>query len=407
MGSDAPQGICRKMRPMLSIDQARAAVLAHARPLAAEDVAAADALGRVLAQDVTAPGDLPPFANSAMDGFAIRSGRKGRRLTIVGESRAGKPADRAAGDGEAIRISTGAMLPGGADAVIQIELVEEDGDTIVVGDDVSPGRNVRMAGEDVRAGTVVLRAGTRLGPAALAMAASAGCPILRCARRPRVAILATGDELVEPGAPLGPGQIHESNAPMLAALARQAGAEVRSRVVGDDRDATISAVREALDGADLLVLSGGVSVGPHDHVKPALAANDVEEVFWRVALRPGKPTWFGVRDSDRTLVLGLPGNPVSAYVTFVLFAAPALAALQGADPRAKVRAATLAVAVERHADRDECVRVRIDADGRATPTGPQGSHMLSSLVRADALAIVPAGTGALAAGTEVAILLLR
>lgn len=220
-------------------------------------------------------------------------------------------------------------------------------------------------------------------------------------------VLATGDELVDAGTPLGPGQIHDSNLTMLLALGARAGAEVRGRRVGDRRDETVDAIAEGLAQADLLVLSGGVSVGPHDHVKPALAANDVEEVFWRVALRPGKPTWFGVRRSDHTLVLGLPGNPVSAYVTFALFAAPALAALQGGDPRPRRRTAWLAEAIDRHPDRDECVRVRIDADGLATPTGPQGSHMLSSLLGADGLALIGRGTEPAREGTVVEVLSLR
>ena len=363
--------------------------------LRAEDVAAADALGRVLAQDVTAPVDLPPFANSAMDGFAIRSGPRGRRLTIVGESRAGAPADRAAGDGEAIRISTGAMLPAGADAVIQIELVERRRRR-------HRGRRRRRprAQRARRRARTCARersssgAGRRSARPRWRWPRAPGCAILRCARRPRVAILATGDELSSRARRWAPGQIHDSNAPMLAALARQAGAERpvargRRRPRRDDQRGARGARRRR----PLLVLSGGVSVGPHDHVKPALAANGVEEVFWRVALRPGKPTWFGVRDADGTLVLGLPGNPVSAYVTFVLFAAPALAALQGADPRAKVRAATLAVAVERHR---RSRRVRARAHRRRRPgdaDGPAGlAHALLARCDADALAIVPAGT---------------
>jgi len=387
---------------MLSIDDARAAVLAEVRPLEPEEVAIGDALGRVLAEDVAAAADVPGFANSAMDGFAVRSGPARRRLRVVDESRAGAPAAVALGDGEAIRISTGAMLPDGADAVLQVELVTEEDGAVVLNDDVAPGRNVRHAGDDVREGAPLMTAGTVLGAAELGVAVNAGRAALRVARRPRVEILATGDELVDPGAPLGPGQIHDSNATMLTALAAGAGAQAHATRVGDDRRATEDAIAAALDDADLLVLSGGVSVGPHDHVKPALEANGVDEVFWRVALRPGRPTWFGVRRSDRTLVLGLPGNPVSAYVTFVLFARPALAALQGAEARTQLGTARLAQAIERHPDRDECVRVRID-DGAATPTGPQGSHVLSSLLRADGLAVVPRGDGALAAGSEVVI----
>jgi molybdopterin molybdotransferase len=388
---------------MLSIDEARAAVLTQVRPLGAEEVAIGAALGRVLAEDIAAAADVPGFANSAMDGFAVRSGPAGRTLRIIGESRAGAPATAAVGDGEAIRISTGAMLPEGADAVLQIELVSEDTDGVTLNDEVRPGRNVRHAGDDIRAGTTVLRAGTSLGPAELGVAVNAGRAAVSVAHRPRVAVLATGDELVDPGAALGPGQIHDSNAVTLSALAAASGAQVHALRVPDERAATEQAIAEALGSADLVLLSGGVSVGPHDHVKPALQANGVDEVFWRVALRPGKPTWFGVRRSDWTLVFGLPGNPVSAYVTFTLFARPALAALQGANPAPELRRARLAVPVERHPDRDECVRVRIDADGAATPTGPQASHILTSLLGADGLAVIPRGEGELDAGTEIVV----
>ena len=388
---------------MISIDEARAAVLAQVRPLGAEEVAIRAALGRVLAADITAAGDVPGFANSAMDGFAVRSGPAGRTLRIVGESRAGAPATAAVRDGEAIRISTGAMLPAGADAVLQIELVSDDTDSVTLNDEVRPGRNVRNAGDDIRAGSTVLRAGASLGPAELGVAVNAGRAAVRVARRPRVAVRASGDELVDPGAALGPGQIHDSNAITLSALAAAAGAQVHAVRVPDERAATERAIADALDDADVVLLSGGVSVGPHDHVKPALQANGVDEVFWRVALRPGKPTWFGVRRSDTTLVFGLPGNPVSAYVTFTLFARPALAALQGADPAPQLRRARLAVPIERHPDRDECVRVRIDADGAATPTGPQASHILTSLLGADGLAVIPRGAGELAAGTEIVV----
>jgi molybdopterin molybdotransferase len=385
----------------LSIDEARAQVLAAVRPLPSEDVAVQDALGRVLAEEVVAQRDVPSFANSAMDGFAVRSGPAGRALRIVGESRAGAPAAVAVGDGEAVSISTGAAMPDGADAVLQIERVTVDGDQVTLDNDVDPARNVRPAGDDVRAGATVLPKGTRMGAAEIGIAVVAGRGTVACARPPRVVVLATGDELVAPGGPLGPGQLHNSNAATLAALATQAGAHVlRTGVVADTEQETRAAIAGALEEADVLVLSGGVSVGPHDHVKPALQALGVDEVFWRVALRPGRPTWFGTRDD--TLVFGLPGNPVSAMVTFMLFARPALGAMQGAPHEPERIVARLAEAIPRHPDRDEAVRVSL-RDGLATPTGPQGSHQLSSMLGADGFAIVTAGDGAALPGDLVVV----
>jgi molybdopterin molybdotransferase len=391
------------MVPMLSIDDARALVLEHSRRLDAEPVALAGALDRVLAQDVCARGDVPSFDNSAMDGFAVFSGAAGRALAIVGESRAGVPATTPLAPGQAIRISTGAMLPAGADAVVAIERCREQDGVVTPLIDVSADDNVRHVGDDLRAGQTVLASGRRLGPVELGAAATAGLGTVSCVRRPRVAVLATGDELVDPGVALGPGQIHESNSLSLAALARRAHAEVRTmRRAGDTPQATREAIAAALDGADLVVLSGGVSVGPHDHVKPALLALGVREVFWRVAVRPGRPIWFGVRDCDGTLVFALPGNPVSAVVTFLLFARPAINALQGAVPYLPRGRAVMGHELARHPDRDECVRVRLHG-GVASTTGPQDSHILSSLLGADALAIVPRGATPLAAGDEVEI----
>ena len=385
---------------LIPVGEARRRVLGALHPLPAETVALGSALGRVLAEEVASGEDLPPFDSSAMDGFAL--GTADAELEIVGESRAGAPADRALAPGEAIAISTGAMVPEGTVAVAPVERVELiEGRVRVPG--FEPGANIRRAGEDVRAGQVVLAAGTQIGPAEVAMLASLGHAEVACGGVPSVAVVVTGDELVDLGVPLAPGQIRDSNAPALAALATAAGARVTATSrVGDDFDATVAALREALEAADVVCISGGVSVGEHDHVKPALRELGVEEVFWGVALKPGKPTWFGTLDGR--LVFGLPGNPVSAMVTFQLFAHPALRALAGADPaRARVRA-RLRAPIRLSPKREQAVRCRLLAgdDGwHADPTGRQGSHQISSMLGADALAIVPAGEGELAAGELV------
>ncbi|HEX4805965.1 MAG TPA: gephyrin-like molybdotransferase Glp [Conexibacter sp.] len=387
-----------------TIDAARAAVLSSCERLPAEPVPVGDAAGRVLAEDLRAVADVPGFDNSAMDGFAVRSDASSGPLRVVDESRAGAPASSALAACEAIRISTGAALPAGADAVAPVEQVREEDGHVTLEAAVAPGQHVRRAGEDLRAGAVALPAGTPLDAGALSVAAGAGAAALPCARRPRVAIVATGDELRPPGSPLAPGQIHNSNGTMLAALARAAGAEVVSVATArDTRTETETALADALREADVVILSGGVSVGPHDHVKPALEALGVGERFWRVDLQPGKPTWFGTRGEQ--LVFGLPGNPVSSYVTFALFARPALRALQGAAPLPPPAQAVLTVDVPRRG-RTQALRVRLDAaDGtlRATPTGAQGSHVTASLLGADALAFVTAGDGAATAGERVPI----
>jgi molybdopterin molybdotransferase len=260
----------------------------------------------------------------------------------------------------------------------------------------------------VRAGQVVLPAGSVLGPAELGVAASVGRAELRCALRPRVALVVTGDELALPGEPLAPGQIYSSNAWALAAQVERAGAELVSRAsAADTAEGTRAALEQALAGADVVCVSGGVSVGPHDHVRAAMGELGVEERFWGVSLRPGKPTWFGVRDG--TLAFGLPGNPVSAMVTFQLFARPALAALQGAPPEARHATATLGEPVARNPRREQAVRVRLEqtADGLvARPTGAQGSHVLTSMLGADGLALIAPGEGEAPRGERVQVELL-
>jgi molybdopterin molybdotransferase len=341
-----------------------------------------------------------------MDGYAIVDGDAGRTLTVVGESRAGTPSAAALADGGAIRISTGGAIPDGANAVIPQENVEVRDGKILTQAAVIAGEHLRGAGEDMRSGETVLYAGVTLGAAELGAAVAAGVAELTVHRRPRVQVLSTGDELRAPGEPLGPGEIHNSNAPMLDALAAGQGAIVgTARRLPDNRAATEAGLASALDSADVVIVSGGVSVGPHDHVKPALAGLGVEEVFWRVALQPGKPTWFGRRGS--VLVFGLPGNPVSAFVTFSLFVRPALAALQGRTEEPVLEpAGVLGAAVRRNPDREQAVRVRLERrEGKlvAMPNGPQGSHIVTSLLGADALAFVPAGEGELEAGAQVTL----
>ncbi len=405
------------MAGLISIDEARARVLAAVRPLPAEEVRLDDGAGRVLAEHVSSAIDVPPFAGSAMDGYAVAAGPEAE-LELIGESRAGRPAGVALRPGTAIRISTGAALPRGADAVVPLERAsvldkvppghpKQDTSRVRVPATI-PGEHVRNAGEDIRAGAVVLTAGTRLDPAALGVAAAVGRSKLSCARRPQVALLVTGDELTEPGEPLPPGGIYSSNRFALAAQVERAGGEVVERhTVSDSATHTRRALERALAAADLVIASGGVSVGPHDHVKPALRELGVEERFWGVSLRPGKPTWFGVRAG--TLVFGLPGNPVSAMVTFELFVHPALKALQGAAADPLRATAILEEPVPRNPSREQAVRVRLrhaDDGLRATPTGPQGSHMLTSMLGAQGLARISAGDGALAAGERVAVELL-
>ncbi len=391
-------------QPLISIREAQSRVRDAARQLDIEPVSIAEALDRTLAEDITAAGNVPPFACSAMDGYALLAGPADRRLRIVAESRAGAPIDHHVTDGEAVRISTGAAVPPGATAVIRQEDTVLDGDTVTLTTEVPPGHNIRSAGEDMRAGAAVLSAGTRLRAAELGAAVAAGVGRLTVSRRPRVAVLPTGDELRPAGEPLAPGQIHNSNGPMLSALAAHAGgAPEPPRQLPDDADATEAGLAHALEHADLVLVSGGVSVGPHDHVKPALHRLGVTEIFWGVALQPGKPTWFGVKDG--TLVFGLPGNPVSAVVTFSLFVAPALAALLGAAPAAPPESTAILTAdVKLNRQREQAVRVHLArADGvtTATPTGPQDSHIVTSLLGADALALIPPSETPLTAGSQV------
>jgi molybdopterin molybdotransferase len=395
----------------LKIDEARRLVLDRVAALGAEQLEVRGALGRILAEDVTSADFVPGFDNSAMDGYAVRAADTAggsARLTVVDESRAGHPAHRNVGAGEAIAISTGAMLPEGADAVVRVEDTAGGGEDVEVLVAVEPGKDIRRAGEDIGAGDTVLRAGRELAPAAIGVLASVGRSEVACARRPRVTVLTTGDELQEPGDPLRPGAIRNSNAHSVAALVERAGGELLgAEIVPDAEEPTKAALANALQG-DVVVVCGGVSVGEHDHVRPAADALGVEQVFWRVALRPGAPTYFGVGPSG-ALVFGLPGNPVSAMVTFLLFARPAIRAMMGASDALHRAQAALGAEHPALAKRTQLVRCRLELtdDGwLAHPTGPQGSHVLTSMLEADALAILPPAERAYAAGTRVEIELL-
>jgi molybdopterin molybdotransferase len=305
-----------------------------------------------------------------------------------------------------MRISTGAAIPDGADAVVRVEDAEIVDGELRLESVPSPGANIRRAGEDLRAGQRAVPAGTRIGSAELALLASAGVAEIPCRRRPVVSIVVTGDELVPPREPLGPGQIHESNGRALAALVTEAGGRVGSVVrIGDRRDGVAKAIRSALD-ADVAIASGGISVGEHDHVRAAFREEGAEEVFWRVAFRPGKPTWFGTRGG--TLAFGLPGNPVSAIVCFEVFVRPALDLLLGRADRGREAQAVMDAPHRKRPGRAEALRgrLRVEPDGwHFEPLGTQGSHQLTSIAGADALALVPADSDGLDAGERVRVLI--
>ena len=395
--------------PLLRPAEGLRLILEHAPALPVEEVAvSADLAGRVLAADVRAAVSLPPFDTSAMDGYTVRAADlRGGGVPIAFRLGAGdRP--RPLPPGSAAGIATGAPLPEGADAVVPVEVAREEEGRLVA-DPPQVGAHIRERGGDVGEGDLVGAAGTRLTPALLAAISATGVGTVTVARRPRVAVLATGSELVRVGRPLEPGQIYESNMTSIVAQARSAGAEVvAASIVVDDREATREAFAGAIATADVVVSSGGVSVGPHDHVKPAMAALGVREVFWRLAHKPGKPLWFGVAENG-ALVFGLPGNPVSSLVCFELFLRPAFAALQhGHAPARPV--ARLAEPIERLRMRDHAVRCRLSAssDGmQLHPLGPQDSHLIVHAAGADAIALIDAGEGEAAAGDLVEYVPIR
>ncbi len=380
-------------------------------PLEAERVPVERAAGRVLAEAPAAVTDLPPFPSSAMDGFAVRAGdvRAGVSLPVVGEVAAGSPAQDSLDAGQVMAISTGGMVPDGADAVVPIEVVDESDGTVTFRQGAEPGAHVRVRGGDTRAGEPVLEPGTELGPAQIGALAAAGVHEVQCRKRPRVGILATGSELRQPGESLNPGEIYESNGLLLAAALSRAGAvPAQLGVVPDDEDALERTMERALLGFDMLVTAGGVSVGPHDLVRKVQAGLRAEEVFWGVAVKPGKPVAFSMRRAHP--LFNLPGNPVSVLVTFLLFVQPAINVQLGRpEPLPTFSRGILASAVRRNERRHEFVRARSRREGDDVvlePLGGQESHMIVRAGGADSLVSIEPGAGEVDAGEGVRYLAL-
>jgi molybdopterin molybdotransferase len=395
---------------MLSVEEALEQILSKVKPLATERVDLVASLGRVLAEPVRSTRIIPPWPNSSMDGYAVRATdtRPGAALTVVGRVVAGALPDRPIGPGEAMRIFTGAPLPGGADAVIPQEDVEAAEPRVMLRGTVERGAYVRPAGEDVRVGDLVLEAGTALGPAEIGLLATLGRSQVEVSRRPRVAVLSTGSELADLGAEPGPAQIPNANTYSLLAQVMEAGGVAINLGVAPDRlDIIAERIRRGRE-ADVLVSSAGVSVGDLDLVRDALVAAGATLHLWKVNMRPGKPITFGTV-GDRP-VFGLPGNPVSAMVTFELFVRPTLLAMQGRRRLGRPRLHAIAAdRIANHGSRRGYLRVSLEEhDGRwhARLTGDQGSGILRSMVAADGLAVVAPDT-MLATGDEVEVILIR
>jgi molybdopterin molybdotransferase len=394
---------------MLPVEEAQERVLAEIVTLPAEDVALEDALGRVLREDIVATADVPERANSAMDGYAIRADDVANApvsLRVIDDLPAGRVTSTRVAPGTAIRIMTGALLPDGADAVAQVEITDAGSDVVEIREAVALGANVRPRGEDMRAGDVVLRAGSVIGPAEIGVLASVQRSVVRAGRRPEVAILATGDEIIEIDEPRASGKVVNSNSYALAAMVRQSGTIPRRLgVARDTRDATIAALRSALE-SDFVISTGGVSVGAFDFVKDALDALGAETKFWKVAMRPGKPVVLS-RAGDR-VCFGLPGNPVSCLVAFLLFVAPALRKAMGQTsnlfpPVVPMRTANRLTS---KGERRAYLRVRVVAETGALVAHPmpaQGSGVSTSMLQANGLAILDTGVTSADAGSIVPV----
>jgi molybdopterin molybdotransferase len=388
-------------------------VLENTRRLPAEDVPLVEARGLALAEDVRAKFDSPPFDNSAVDGYAVRSvdAEAGRIFRVVDEAPAGRPATKSVDEGEAIKIFTGGVIPEGADAVVMVENTTGWGEEFELKKAASPGQNVRRSGEDVREGDVILREGTEIGPPEIALAATQGYGSLPALRRPKVVVLSTGTELVEPGArELSPGEIYDSNSFALLTQAHEVGAEARRvSAASDDANLIRDAVREALETADVVVTSGGVSVGEKDLVKGTMLELGVEQVFWGVKFKPGKPLFFGMKGDVR--FFGLPGNPVSAMVCFELFVRPALMKMMGREDKRRPHIELyFEDDVKNSFGRMHAMRVsltRTDKGWLARSVGAQGSGLVSSLTRADALALIGPESEGAGAGEPVEAIVVR
>ena len=396
--------------PMLSVEEARTRIIAPLRPTQAELVALAEAWGRVTAAPVAARLTQPPTDVSAMDGYALRAadGTLGAVLHIIGEAPAGRPLLREVGAGQAVRLFTGSAVPAGADCVVAQEDVAAEGGTMRLTTQAQAGRHIRRAGQDFRIGDRLLPAGVRLGARGVGLAAAANHPWLAVHRRPRVAILATGDEIAMPGDPLTPGGIVSSNAHALAALVRSGGGDPLVLPIARDTRAAVAEAVGALGGVDLLVTTGGASVGDYDLVQSGLGEHGFALDFWRIAMRPGKPLLFGMLKGIP--VLGLPGNPVSALVCAVLFLLPALARLSGLPGDApRPTTMRLGAPLEANDQRQDYLRSSIATgpDGpQATPFSRQDSSLLWLLAQADGLVVRPPHAPALPAGAPVPVIRL-
>ncbi|MEU6780388.1 gephyrin-like molybdotransferase Glp [Nonomuraea angiospora] len=395
---------------MKSVDEHLAEILATVRPLAPLELELEQALGATLAEEVVSPVPLPPFDNSAMDGYAVRSADISDvpvTLPVTDDVAAGSEELRAVGPGHAVRIMTGAPMPAGADAVVPVEWTDGGTVTVQISRPVSAGNAIRRAGEDVQAGEVVLKPGTAIGPSQLGIIAGVGRRRIWARPRPRVVVISTGAELVEPGSPLAPGQIWDSNSFTLTAAVREAGGEgFRAGSVGDDPRVLLDRLDTHLMRADAIITSGGVSMGAYEPVKEALSPLGTVR-FEKVAMQPGMPQGFGVLGEDQVPIFALPGNPVSSYVSFMLFVRPALDKMRGlpADMPESVTA-RLTGPVRSPAGRRSFLRGVLASDGTVSPVHGQGSHQLAALASANALIVVAEDVTEMPEGATVEVIRL-